>query len=226
MTVNVPDGPNGATTATVFNLNPAFFGSAFQNNIRDNQAYLDTAYNGVEFTATKRFSHRWQMVAGLTIGKNEGGLTGSDLNDPNITRFPTGVIGDDSKVAFRMSGSYNIPGDVLVAGSLVSNGGYPIVSTYNLTRAASGGILTRSSQTILLSDRGDERLPTVTLIDLRVSRAFKFAQNRRISPQIDFFNIGNASTVVGLTTAVGGSYKLPTQIVAPRIIRVGFSVDF
>ena len=80
-TVTVPNGPGGTltnpkpTTATVYNLQPAFNG--LQNNVLDNQPYLDTAYNGVEFTANKRFSHRWQMVAGLTIGKNTGGLNGS-----------------------------------------------------------------------------------------------------------------------------------------------------
>ena len=51
------------------------------------------------------------MLAGLTIGKNEGGVLpggtgGTDLNDPNNTRFPQGIIGNDSEVAFRLSGSY------------------------------------------------------------------------------------------------------------------------
>ena len=50
-------------TATVYNLLPAFNG--LQNNILDNDPFLDTDYNGVEFTAQKRFSQRWQMVAGL-----------------------------------------------------------------------------------------------------------------------------------------------------------------
>ncbi len=61
------------TTVTVYNLHPAFNG--LQNNILDNDPYLDTKYNGIEFTANKRFSKNWQMVAGLTIGKNTGGLT-------------------------------------------------------------------------------------------------------------------------------------------------------
>jgi hypothetical protein len=71
-TVNVPNGPNGATTATAYNLLPAFNG--LQSNVLDNDPYLNTNYNGVELTANKRLSHRWQMVAGFTYGKNTGGL--------------------------------------------------------------------------------------------------------------------------------------------------------
>ncbi len=224
-TVNVPNGPNGATTATVFNLAPALISASDQ--VRDNRPELDTKYKGVEFTASKRFSSKWSMVAGLTLGKNEGGQ-GGDLNDPNATLYPQGIIGNDSKVGFRLSGTYRLPYEIGLAGSMVSNSGYPFVSTYNVTRAlaaAAGVALTRTSQTVELSERGDERLPTVTMFDLRISRTFRFG-NRRIEPQIDFFNIGNADTVVSLQNAVGGTYLDPREILSPRIIRVGFSIDF
>src|SRR5262249_26114133 len=118
VTVNVPNGPNGPTTATVYNLSTAYFGSQFQNNVVDNDPFLNTDYNGVEVTANKRFSKNWQMVAGLTVGKNRGGINtggasngntssgqqstissgGGDLNDPNNTLYPNGVIGNDSVV--------------------------------------------------------------------------------------------------------------------------------
>ena len=238
-TISVPNGPNGPMTATVYNLLPAFNG--LQANIVDNDPYLDTTYNGVEITAMKRLSHRWQMTTGLTFGKNTGGLnggalgsgqiatgTGSDLNDPNATVFSKGIVGNDSPVAFRVSGSYRAPGDVSIAGSLVSNGGYPYVSTYSVTRAAAaaaGVALTRANQTIFLSDRGDERLPSVTLIDLRISRAFRFG-SRRIEPTFDIFNVGNASTVTSLNAGVGGTYRVPTAIVSPRIMKIGLAVIF
>ena len=232
-TVTVPGSPTGpGGTATFYNLNLAYLG--LQNNVLDNDPYLDTNYNGVEFTANKRFSRRWQMVAGLTIGQNKGGVNTSaipgqsatiDLNDPNNTLYPNGIVGNDSKVAFRLAGSYTAPGDITIAGSLISNGGYPYVSTYTISRAIFPGLV-RSSQTALLSSRGDERLPSVTMLDLRFSRAFKFAGNRKITPQVDVFNIGNAPTIVSYGAAVGSAYLRPGEIVAPRIVRVGFAIDF
>jgi len=179
------------------------------------------------------------MVAGFTAGKNTGGLVSDttatsgqsatlDLNDPNLLLFPTGIIGNDSRYAFRLSGSYRAPYDIQFAGSLVSNTGYPYTSSYSVTRAlaAAGGVtLTRASQTVMLSDRGDERLPSVTLIDLRISRSFKFG-TRRIEPTFDIFNLGNASTVTTLTSGVGATYLVPTSIVSPRIMKVGFAINF
>lgn len=232
-TINIPNGPGGTvqnpkpTTATVFNLAPALVSASA--NVRDNVDYLDTEYKGVEFTATKRFSQKWQMQAGFTIGKNTGGVAaGTDLNDPNNTLYPQGIIGNDSETAFRLSGSYLLPGDINLAGSMIANNGYPYVSTFSVTRAiaaAQGITLTRASQTVQLSERGDERFPNVMMFDLRLSKAFRFG-SRSLSPQIDFFNVGNADTIVNHSVAVGPSYLQPSDILSPRIIRVGFSLNF
>jgi hypothetical protein len=225
-TVAVPQGPSGATTVTVYNLAPAL--NSVSDQVRDNYAELDTDYKGIEFTASKRMSNNWQMVAGLTIGRNRGGQGGGDLNNPNNTLYESGLIGNDSTVGFRLSGSYRLPYEFMLAGSLVSNTGYPFQSTYNVTRAiavANGFALTPTSVGVLLSERGDERYPRVTMADVRISRTFRFG-SRRIQPQLDIFNIGNADTVVSRQTAVGGSYLDPREILSPRIIRVGFSLDF
>ena len=238
-TVTIPNGPGGTvqspqqTTATVYNISAA--ANTQTLNVRDNVEYLNTEYKGVEFTATKRFSQKWQMQAGFTIGKNQGGVNAAggqsatnDLNDPNNTLYPNGIIGNDSETAFRLSGSYELPYEINLAGSMIANNGYPFISTYSLTRAVAaqqGITLTRASQTILLSERGEERYPNVTMFDLRFSRRFRFG-SRSITPQVDLFNIGNADTTVAHTVAVGPSYLQPVEILAPRIIRIGFALNF
>jgi Carboxypeptidase regulatory-like domain len=232
-TVNVPNGPGGTvqnpkpTTVTLYNI--ASNVNALVDNVRDNEPYLDTAYHGIEFTATKRFSRNWQMQAGYTFGKNEGGTTnGTDLNDPNVTMQPEGILGNDSLHAFRLSGSYTLPWDFNVAGSMIANGGYPFQSTYVVTRAlatAAGTALTRANQTVVLSRRGEERFGSVAMFDVRLSRTFRFG-TRSFSPQVDFFNITNNDQTVSQTNAVGGQYLFPAEILAPRIIRVGFSLNF
>ena len=74
-------------TVTVYNIEPALVSAP--NNILDNQDYLDTEYKGVEFTANKRFSNNWQMVAGLTIGKNTGGVNTALAQSASASRPPT-----------------------------------------------------------------------------------------------------------------------------------------
>jgi len=219
----LPTGPGG--TITFYNLNPAFQGQAFQDNVFDNEALLDTTYDGLEITGSKRFSRRWQMLAGLTLGRNYGGVAGGDLNDPNNSQnFPRGIEGTDSEYAFRLSGSYTAPYDISVSGSFILNNGYPYQSQYAVTRTVFP-TLTRSSQTVRLTERGDERLPDVKMVDLRVSRTFRIG-TRRITPLLEVFNLGNADTFVGYNNNVGQAYLRPTDILSPRIARVGVTVDF
>ena len=59
-----------------------------------------------------------------------------------------------------------------------------------------------------------------------LTRAFRFDQKRKIEPQIDIFNLTNSNVSDLISSAVGGTYLVPQTIVAPRIIRVGFSVNF
>ncbi len=240
-TLTIPNGPGGTVTnptpmtVTAYNIPAAI--NALNSTIRDNEPFLDTNYHGVEFTASKRFFRNWQMVAGLTFGKNEGGINATtgggqsgtnDLNDPNFTVYPDGIIGNDSEIAFRLSGSYELPYAITVAGSLVANGGYPFQSTYQITRAfatTQGVALGRATQTIPLASRSDERYPSVVMLDLRFDRTFRFG-SRSIRPYADFFNITNADTVVSHVVGVGSTYLSPSEIVSPRIIRVGFSLNF
>jgi hypothetical protein len=216
-----PDGPGGSID--FYNLQPAFNG--LQDNVFDNYDVLDTNYQGVEFTASKRMSARWQLLAGLTFGRNTGGVLTGDLNDPNnLLNFAEGIEGTDSEYAYRVSGSYVAPFEINLSGSFIVNDGYPYQSTYAVTRTVFP-TLTRSSQNVRLSKRGDERLPDVTILDVRVSRTFTFGA-RRITPMIEVFNVTNADTVVGYNVNVGSSYLKPTEILSPRLVRFGFSVDF
>ena len=216
-----PQGPGG--NVTFYNLLPAFNG--LQDNVFNNEDVLDTAFKGIEITASKRLRDRWQLLAGMTFGKNEGGVLTGDLNDPNnALNFPEGIEGTDSAYAFRISGSYIAPYDINLSGSFILNDGYPYQSAHNVTRTAFP-TLTRSSQTVRLSRRGDERLPDVAMFDLRVSKTFRF-NDRRITPMLELFNLANADTVLGYNSTAGSAYLRPTEILSPRLLRFGISIDF
>ena len=64
------------------------------------------------------------------------------------------------------------------------------------------------------------------MVDIRLSRAFRFG-SRSFTPQVDFFNIGNADTTVAPQRGRSvRTYLFPSEILSPRIIRVGFSLNF
>lgn len=218
--VTVPNPQGG--TITIYNLNPSFVGR--QDNVRTNIPELDSDYNGIEFTATKRFADRWMMLLGYTFGKNKGGETIGEFNDPNNLVNQRGITGDDATHQFKLAGSYVIPrAEVSVSTSFVRNTGYPRQYTYQVTRAVVPN-LTRSAQTVRTIPRGDDRLPTVTLLDLRFSRSFRFGRSFMIEPQLDIFNVTNDDTIVRIVDAIGPRFSFPTEILAPRIVRVGFAM--
>jgi len=63
------------------------------------------------------------------------------------------------------------------------------------------------------------------MVDLRLSRPFRFG-SRSFQPTVDFFNVMNVDTKDNQNNAIGANYLLPRSILAPRIIRVGFSLNF
>jgi len=211
-------------TMTIYNLNPAFVG--LQDNVRENTGLLDTDYDGVELTAAKRFSDRWQMLFGFTAGKNEGGLSQGEFNDPNNLINQVGISGNDSTYMFKLSGTYLVPKvDLALSGNFLRNTGYPRQLTYQITRSISPG-LTRSSQTVRVDRRGDQRKPSVMMIDLRLSRAFRLPGGRSIEPQLDIFNLTNNDVILNTIDAIGPRLGYPSEILAPRILRVGFALNF
>jgi hypothetical protein len=217
--VQVPNPLGGSLT--VYNLDRAYVGR--QDNVRDVIDLLDTNYNGIELTATKRFGKGWQMLFGFTAGRNEGGLSFGDFNDPNNLANQQGIVGNDATYQVKLAGTYMLPKvGIAISGSMLNNTGYPRQFTYSVTRSVYPG-LTRSSQTIRTNARGDERRPNVTLIDLRISRPFRLAGRRTFEPQLDIFNLTNSDVIANMVDTIGPRLGYPSEIVGPRIVRFGFA---
>ena len=131
-------------------------------------------------------------------------------------------------MAFRLSGSYTLPLDINLAGSLISNNGYPYQSHLSRSRAPSrrpgrqpdprhAGRAVQRARRRAVRHGDDDGHPAVA--------PFNFG-SRSITPQVDFFNLTNADTTTALNNQVGTSYLFPSEILSPRIIRVGFSFNF
>ena len=134
-------------------------------------------------------------------------------------------MGNDAKFMSKFSGTYMAPWDLTISGSVLYNNGYPYQSRYAISRSVYPD-LTRSSQTIKLSERGEERFDNVFLLDLRFSRPFGLGGGRSLEPQIELFNITNCSAITRTSTYVGSRWLRPAEIIAPRIIRFGFLLKF
>jgi hypothetical protein len=198
-------------------------------------------YNGLEITATKRFSKRWQMLAGYTRSKNKQSGTSIDTS-PNLLINANGNLTAtgyaDRPNQFKLTGSYLLPfQDIMVAGNFRSQSGPPV------TRQISQRLAIGGNQTINLEPLGAHRLPTLNSIDLRGSKTFKFGV-RELVAAVDIYNVANVNTIwevrtltPAITVRQGGDannpqinsipqFLSPTQVIGPRIVRFTASMRF
>jgi hypothetical protein len=198
-------------------------------------------YNGLEITATKRFSKRWQMLAGYTRSKNKQTGTSIDTS-PNLLINANGNLTAtgyaDRPNQFKLTGSYLVPWqDIMVAGNFRSQSGPPV------TRQISQRLAIGGTQTINLEPLGAHRLPTLNTLDLRASKSVRFG-TRELQGSVDIYNVANVNTIWEVRTltpaitvrqagdTVNGNtntipqFLSPTQVVGPRIFRFSVSMKF
>jgi hypothetical protein len=246
LTNAVDPGPDGFAGTT----DDGFYGfyartSAANRTIITNDPKVVQSYKGIEFTLTKRFANRWQMLAGYTLGKNRIDDISVDVS-PNFLINATGPISVDAGAAgssrcsgcgasnadrpnqFKLTGMYVMPWkDVILSGNVSAQQGPAF--TRQISRAVGFG----TNQIVNLEPMGNTRIGTLTKLDVRVGKQFKLANNRTLEGSIDFDNLTNAATVWGIrnrteatafldpTTNVRqtlSQYLSPSNILVPRTI--------
>ena len=84
-----------------------------------------------------------------------------------------------------------------------------------------------STQTVRVEPITANRYPTVSILDFRFDKAFKFGRAGKLTAMVDTFNILNAGTVTSFRqTTASGLYREVTGILDPRIVRFGVRFDF
>jgi hypothetical protein len=78
----------------------------------------------------------------------------------------------------------------------------------------------------LLDEAGDQRLPAVTSLDLRLGKEFAF-NRARFNLDIDLFNALNSSTILGRQYNLRVSAANDVlEIMNPRVLRLGVRFGF
>jgi len=213
--------------------------SAANRRLITNDRAVLQSFKGLEISGTKRFSDRWQMLAGIGFSKNRQDHTSVDTS-PNLLINADGNIttsnNADHPVGFKLSGMYIVPWhDVILSGNVRSGSGGPV------TRQISRSLAIGSAETINLEALGNTRLDPLTVIDLRLGKLFKLANNRSFEATIDFDNLMNADTTWGVRTLTPATaftdpttgtrqtlqqFLSPTQILVPRTIVLRAALKF
>jgi hypothetical protein len=118
-------------------------------------------------------------------------------------------------------GSVDVPHTgVLVAANFQQFSGKPWAASTNVTTLPQG------SQRILLEPRGTRRLPSQSLLDLRVSRAVGFGPNR-VELLLDVLNLLDdaAEEAIATDNLFGPTFGRGTVFMDPRRVMLGVRLN-
>jgi hypothetical protein len=203
-------------------------------NVNDDR--LAQRYDGVDITATKRFSRGWTLLGGYTYSRTRVDLT--SLANPNTAFVNAAGESGGRRHNLKSSAAVELPWSITAGMNFRLQSGLPITRT--LTTPAA--LLRQGAITVNAEPRGSVELDWLPTLDLRGGRFFKVGRNR-FELSVDFYNVTNANTVYGVRTNTGlssirvdgdpsapvttiSSFLSPTQLLAPRVVRFNVSFEF
>jgi hypothetical protein len=242
-------GTGDDRSLTFYDVTPAYVGkdTFFHTNCGNNVS-IDCVqrYKAFELSISKRMSNRWQVQGSYVWSKLDGVQTGLstlgtgrqtlDFTNPNnlIDYVGQGRGANDQPHAFKLLGSYQAPWDINVGANYQALSGLPIDRTLTVG-------LAQGSRNIPVDPRGAFRADRLSLLSLRADKGVRFA-GHRASFVAELHNVLNShagqSNYGSLTQnfasqAAFDAARLATsyfgrvqEIVAPRVLKIGFKLDF
>jgi hypothetical protein len=230
----------------VFNQDPSTLGK--DRFFITNPEGFEATFRGFEVTAHKRFSDGWQWLGSFTVsdqdlshssvvavaagfgpGEQEGaGLSTSQspfLNPNNQVNNLGGPGFFDRTYIFKTSGSYLFPWDIQLAGVFKAQSGTPYGRVVTISRDINGVPLNQGSVRVYAEPRGSRRFPTITMLDLRVSKSFRTGRHS-FTAMVDVFNVGNSNSVTSINGNTGARFGAPLGLLGPRVVRIGLRYNF
>jgi hypothetical protein len=217
-----PDGIAGnADDGGIVNVSgygPAVSSSAFVANQRVTRpGERDPRLHTLEAVFTKRTTGRWGMLGSVSASRNDRFLS-PVVTTPNDEYFAKDTTWDWQ---FKMTGSYELPYKVSLAGTYQVYNGIKGQRTNLFRSVASSGNIT-----VRLEPYGFRSGPARDLLNLRIARDFVMARATRLRASVEVLNALNAANPWDITFASGGSFGRWGTIDSPRILRGSVAFTF
>jgi hypothetical protein len=204
-----------------------------------NQEELFLRYNGLLVTFEKRWADRWQALVSYSVSEAVGlqatnGLAAGNAQlsttfglipfgrDPNDYTNATGPLNNDRTHMFRVQGAVEIPRvGVLVGANFQYLTGQPFAANANVR-------LPQGTRQIFIEPRGTRRLSSQALLDLRVSKVFRFGKEGKLEVLADILNVLNDTAEVLLVSNnfYSPNFEEPDFFVNPLRAMLGVKFSF
>ncbi len=186
------------------------FGTTLNKQLSDNYSFLvafDADYRDLRDNAPRNPNE-------ALYGPQNGNISGSNLGTSNYQKAASSW-----NYSMRVSGSYQLPWGLMYATSLMAQSGEPYFREVQIRDANNANIAIRVE-----SQAG--RYEWTKIWDNKLSKRFKTFGNQSVEGTIDLFNALNTNTITNQTNRNGSTYLSPTEIIAPRVFRLGVRYRF
>ena len=209
-------------------------GSPYTNALYSTTQYVNTPNSNTnhvstyEATVTKRSTGggKWSVVANFTAIRDHNWLNTGTANqgqqpiatNPNQNYFP---IDTSWNWQARVTGNYRLPKNFDFAATMQIYNGIRRQQLESVSGLNAGTIV------MPVNVYGQISGPVRTLLNVRLSRDFKFEKHGMLRPTLEMLNLANSSSVWAYTTSNSSVnfYNIST-ITSPRIARFGLVYEF
>jgi hypothetical protein len=195
---------------------------------------FDSDFQTVEFAINRRFADNWMVLTsfGYTwLNQFHAAVTNTGAIDALSTakvynwRPNQRLFGDEGKETstlwnYKAIGRYTTRYDIGLSGSWKLQSGRQWGRTTSVTFPGDG------AQNVRMEPVTANRAPSVSIVDFRADKSFRFGRNMRFTAMVDVFNAMNSGTVTMFATTTGTTFKSVIGILDPRIVRFGARFDF
>jgi hypothetical protein len=228
----IDPGPDNRTgtgddqTLTVYSV-PNTYPTFGQNIERIVQASGNNRYHAMGVTLNKQFANNYSFLTSFDADYRD--LRDNAPRNPNEVLYGPGTgTGTGSyqfarpswNYALRLSGTYMLPFGMSYSSSFTAQSGDYFFREVQIRDASNTNIAIRINPQA-------GRYQWTKIWDNRVTKKFKTWKNQSIEGSFDLFNTLNVNTITEQTNRVGSAAFLqPTDIIAPRIARLGLKYRF
>jgi hypothetical protein len=191
-------------------------------------------YKTIEGSVNRRLRDRWSFGAGFgyTWTREHNGSATPNLairgntitpslypNSPNDTS-----LNDSTGWGFKAFGTYDAPWDIRISPIYRNQSGQNYGRTLSVNAPASCACF--FSGTILVEPFDARRMDNINIFDVRAEKAVRVGGPARVKLFSDVFNITNSHASEIISFQAGLGFERPANVVAPRVLRLGFKFEW
>ncbi|MCX6572823.1 MAG: TonB-dependent receptor, partial [Candidatus Aminicenantes bacterium] len=183
----------------------------------------ENKYSALSVTLNKRFSAGWMVHVDYTYSLSKGNMYnsgtaswgGNYFENPNRQINAYGFLINDAPHALNIYGTFTLPWEISFSPRftyLTGSNWTPYVQVSEIA----------GSPWVFLEDRGSQRVPSRTALDLRMEKIVSFSARYKLGLILDAFNVLNRGVPTSIYgQANGPNYGKASGVCEPRYFRVG-----